>query len=245
MSTYNELVCRLRKHIKKSICITLDEPSPMPQNAQLISHFGGMPYFEKGGSGWPCSQDGTPLDFVFQVFSTDEVKLPFGFALIQFFYSFAESPWNEDSDGWTVKVFDEIDADNLVEIPKPKGLRDSEFCAITLKTKDTLPDWEGTTIWCSDLAELSCQLNPDEPWSNYMKAAAQITGSTDFGSQICGYPQWVQGNETPFGQNGEPMELLFQIDSEDNADLMWGDMGLIYVFYDQNSDSVEFMLQSH
>jgi uncharacterized protein YwqG len=41
------------------------------------------------------------------------------------------------------------------------------------------------------------------------------------------------------------MKLLFQIDSEDNAELMWGDVGLIYVFYDEATDKIEFTLQCH
>jgi uncharacterized protein YwqG len=35
------------------------------------------------------------------------------------------------------------------------------------------------------------------------------------------------------------MKLLFQIDSEDNAGLMWGDTGLIYVFYDEETKSTK------
>jgi uncharacterized protein YwqG len=31
------------------------------------------------------------------------------------------------------------------------------------------------------------------------------------------------------------MKLLLQIDSEDDADLMWGDCGIVYVFYDPKS----------
>ena len=41
------------------------------------------------------------------------------------------------------------------------------------------------------------------------------------------------------------MKLLFQIDSEDNAGLMWGDVGLIYVFYDNETQKIEFILQCH
>lgn len=55
---------------------------------------------------------------------------------------------------------------------------------------------------------------------------------------------WVQGEDTPV-KEAVPMKLLFQIDSEDNAGIMWGDVGLIYVFYDENSERIEFTLQCH
>jgi hypothetical protein len=41
------------------------------------------------------------------------------------------------------------------------------------------------------------------------------------------------------------MKLLFQIDSEDNAGLMWGDVGLIYVSMMKKSGKTEFTLQCH
>jgi uncharacterized protein YwqG len=55
----------------------------------------------------------------------------------------------------------------------------------------------------------------------------------------------VQGESTPIDDEGNPMKLLFQIDSEDNAGLMWGDVGLIYVFYDKKTEKIEFTLQCH
>ena len=64
-------------------------------------------------------------------------------------------------------------------------------------------------------------------------------------SQLGGYPKWVQGESTPKDKNGEPLKLLFQIDSEDNAGIMWGDVGLIYVFYDEELEKIEFILQCH
>lgn len=39
------------------------------------------------------------------------------------------------------------------------------------------------------------------------------------------------------------MKLLFQMDSSQQAGLMWGDAGLVYVFYDDTSGRVEFTLQ--
>ncbi|MGC4041524.1 MAG: DUF1963 domain-containing protein [Flavobacterium sp.] len=52
-------------------------------------------------------------------------------------------------------------------------------------------------------------------------------------------------NGTPEDKNGRKSELLFQIDSEDEAGLLWGDVGLVYVFYDSLDKSITFELQCH
>jgi uncharacterized protein YwqG len=108
-----------------------------------------------------------------------------------------------------------------------------------------LPDWEGINLYCNNALKLSCVLNEDRPWDNYNQIATKLIGEQDYQSQLGGYPKWVQGESTPIDDEGNPMKLLFQIDSEDNAGLMWGDVGLIYVFYDKKTEKIEFTLQCH
>lgn len=47
----------------------------------LESHFWGYPYFEDGDV-WPTMKEGTPLDFIFQVFNKEEYYLPNDIKLI-------------------------------------------------------------------------------------------------------------------------------------------------------------------
>ncbi len=108
-----------------------------------------------------------------------------------------------------------------------------------------MPVWEGIDLHNSDASKLSCILNEDEPWSNYKEVVKKLIGDQDYQSQLGGYPNWVQWESTPLNENNTPMDLLFQIDSENNADLMWGDVGLIYIFYDEKSEKIEFTLQCH
>ena len=52
------------------------------------------------------------------------------------------------------------------------------------------------------------------------------------GDKLGGYPRWVQGVEYPTCRRagcGETMRLVFQIGSEDNIPLMWGDCGIGHI----------------
>ncbi len=50
------------------------------------------------------------------------------------------------------------------------------------------------------------------------------------GDKLLGWPAWVQGAEYPVCPDcGERMRYLFQIDSEDNLNYMFGDMGCAHI----------------
>jgi len=215
-----------------------------PENSQLNSHFGGQPYFEKGEI-WPTTKDGKNLEFIFQVFNSTDLQLPKNIDLIQFYYDWDEFPWDTSNDGWLVKIYKKTKRENLELIEDPNELKKSKYCNINFKKIKSLPDWEGIDLYCNNASKLSCVLDEDEPWENYDQIVMKLIGVQEYQSQLGGYPKWVQGESTPKNYEGNSMKLLFQIDSEANAELMWGDIGLIYVFYDENSEKIEFTLQSH
>ncbi len=241
-------IADLEKLVKPLIKITTKiEVAPAsrpPENSQSNSHFGGQPYFEKGET-WPTTKTGKNLDFIFQVFNSSDINLPENIGLIQFYYDWDEFPWDTENEGWFVKIYNKIQKENIELIEKPKDLEKSKYCEISFNPTQTLPDWEGIDLHCNNASKLSCVLNEDEPWGNYDQVVTRLIGEQDYQSQLGGYPKWVQGESTPVDNDGNPMNLLFQIDSEDNAGLMWGDVGLIYVFYDEKSEKIEFILQCH
>ena len=50
--------------------------------------------------------------------------------------------------------------------------------------------------------------------------------------------------KSPLNSSGKRMKLLLQINSEDDANLMWGDAGLVYIFYDpDNPGTFEYVRQ--
>ncbi len=244
LKSISDLENLVKPLIRQTTKLEIQPASRPPENSQLESHFGGHPYFEKG-EGWPKSKNGKHLDFIFQVYNSPELELPKSIELVQFFYDWEEFPWDTENDGWLVKIYGKVDKEKSEFIAKPKDLEKSKFCKLEFKQTQTLPDWEGIDLFGNDASKLSCVLNEDEPWDSYDQIVTKLIGEQDYQSQLGGYPKWVQGESTPKDNEGNSMKLLFQIDSEDNAGLMWGDVGLIYVFYDEKNEKIEFTLQCH
>ena len=244
IKTIADLENLVKPFIKNAIKFNVLPASRPPENSQLISHFGGQPYFENDEL-WPKSKKGNYLDFIFQVFNADGAQLPNNIELIQFYYDWDESPWDTKDDGWLVKIYKKVEKDNVLSINKPEKLGRSKFCKINFDTVKSLPDWEGIEIFSNHASKLSCILNEDEPWLSYQKTVTKLIGEQDYQSQLGGYPKWIQGEDTPLDNKGNKLQLLFQIDSEENAQIMWGDTGLIYVFHDEKSERVEFVLQCY
>lgn len=228
--------------IRPATKIIVNKATRAPKDSQLISHFGGQPYFEEGEE-WPKTKDNRSLGFIFQVFNNNEINLPENIKLIQFFYDWEECPWDTESEGWIVKIYESINTERKIKIDKPSDLEKSKYCTISFESIKSLPDWDGLESYSEEASNLSCELNLEEPWINYQNVVEKITGEQECQSQIGGYPHWIQGDGTPENKDGESMRFLFQIDSEDNADIMWGDVGLIYVFYDESNKRTEFTLQ--
>jgi len=244
LSSIKDLETLVKPLIKSATKIIVKQPTKLIENTQMKSHFGGHPLFLEGEE-WPKSKKGDNLSFIFQVFNTGKNNIPQDIKLIQFYYDFEEFPWTTKDDGWLVKTYKNIDHKKVVTITNPVELREPKYCEVEFEKVTSLPNWEGISIYNADACELSCILNEDEPWSSYENEVEKLIGEPNYMSQFGGYPRWVQGECTPQKKDGSYMDLLFQIDSEDNAGLMWGDAGLIYVFYDDSNSKVEFILQCH
>jgi len=61
-------------------------------------------------------------------------------------------------------------------------------------------------------------------------------------SQLGGHAQWLQNDDSP---SNNDFQLLFQLASEDDARLLWEDVGMIYIFYNPIDKEFEFVLQCH
>ena len=241
-SSIQDLEELVRPLIKTASLIELQRVNKVPDNSEDISHFGGQAYFENGEE-WPKSASGKPMDFVFQIYNSPDLEMIDDIKLVQLFYDWDEFPWNRNEDGWKVKTYKELNPGNKQIIEKPKELEKSYFCLMNFKKIESLPDWEGLDLFSENALKLSCILNKDEPWSNYSLIVNKLIGDNKFQSQIGAYPNWLQSENTPKNKNGEHMNFLFQIDSEDKAGLMWGDSGLVYVFYDSDTEEFGFTLQ--
>lgn len=236
----DELVVPL---IKKATFVKVQPESTPPDNSQMRSHFGGQPYFETGES-WPVNKKGTPLQFVCQVFNAEGLHLPEQVKLVQLFYDFNSKAYATEDDGWLVKIYGGLDLDRMTRVTKPKSLGPTRYCELDFEEVPSLPDWEGIDIHNPEAAELSAQLDQDDHWAPYEKASEKLVGRQPYRTQLGGYPKWVQGEETPIIGDGI-MDLLLQVDCEENAGVFWGNIGMVYIFYDIATKKTEFIFQSH
>jgi uncharacterized protein YwqG len=234
----------LRPLIREATVIVVNDKSTPEGNTQLISHFGGTPYFEHGEN-WPTTLSGRDMEFIFQIVNNGNIHLPETIKLVQFFYDFEEYPSQTGDDGWLIKVYDKIDPEAMVEILSPAETDAPNFCTVQFKKVQSLPDWEGIELYDPRIMKLASVLNEADPWDLYDEVVRRLIGEQDYRSQIGGYPKWVQNESTPENGNGKLLPLLFQIDSEEKAELMWGDSGLLYFFYDAVSRKTEFELQCY
>lgn len=236
------LVKPLAKH---ATSITLSDPKRAPENSQMLSHFGGQPYFEKGES-WPLNQNGRALEFVFQVFNDSYDGIPGNIKLIQFFYDFEEFAWESESDGWKVKIYEELDPAMVIRIEDPTD-KPVKYCEITMKKSLSFPGNDDLHDLYPDVADQITKLSgDDEDYEVYEEICIKLIGEEPITlSMLGGYPAWIQGNEHFKDTVGMPMDLLFQIDSEDNANIMWGDTGILYVFFNTTTKDIKFVLQCY
>ena len=243
LSTMADLVNVLRPLLLPATKLTLRKARQLLEGSQVRSHFGGRPYFEVGEA-WPTTKTGQPLDFIMQVVASDEAILPAGIALVQLFYSWEAFPWDTDEEGWLVKTYPAFSLEQAQAIERPASLAEPAFCDIIFSPIQSLPSWEGLNELHADAPALAEVLNEENPWDAYEEAATQLLGESDYQSMLGGYPRWLQGADNPVDVAGQNLPLLFQLDSETKAGVMWGDTGLVYVFYDpQQPGRFTFELQ--
>ncbi len=202
----------------------------------LASKFGGMPYLSLESS-LPKNPQGEYLSFVGQLnFAELTTKLPMlsevlpTKGILQFFYDLEEAPWGgglEDSEYWRVIFHPEPDlaqCQNITtEIPSA-----SEEASIEFSLQHSFPDVEILNEFFT-LSEIE-----EEAYLEFM--------DTDDSSkhQVLGYPWSIQGDPCFEAQSlskqlfqdsesDEPWHLLWQIDSDEVLDFMWGDMGMLYI----------------
>lgn len=229
--------------IKKASYVKVQPESTPPDNSQMRSHFGGQPYFERGES-WPVDKKGKPLQFVCQIFNADGLHLPEQVKLVQLFYDFNSKAYSTEDDGWFVKIYGGLDLDRMTKVVKPKTLAPTRYCECDFEEVQSLPDWEGIDIHNPEAAGLSSQLDQDDSWAPYEKISEKLVGRQPYRTQLGGYPKWVQGEETPIVGEGL-VDLLLQVDCEENAGVFWGNIGMVYIFYDIATKRTEFIFQSH
>lgn len=197
--------------------------------ASCESKFGGQPYAEAGDA-WPvCPCCENELSFVNQIFDETEQQL------CVFYYCNECTPWgleDEEKGQWQVKLYKDPSNSKITAISRSS---DDEYaltpCRVEVTTVDVLPDWDGLDSVSEEVSSLCCEINEDSPWEEYEEAVNRAGCLNDYASLLGGYPRYVQGEAQPMCSVCDAeMSFYAQVDSEDDADLMWGDVGLVYFF---------------
>ena len=257
LKTIKDLENLIKPAVKDATKLILTRKDTIPANSHLLSHFRGQPYFEKGEK-WPSIREGDQFELIFQIFNTGNINMPSNIKLLQFYYDYENSPisyktYTEDNvrigykhgNGWLVKIYENLDFENSIIIQAPEGVApDPEvYCEIEYKAVKSLPCWEYSEE-NDKLIEMLCgKLDGESKKKNfdsYNFVAEKLNCDQDLITKLGGYPNWLQGDGTP---EDKDFQLLFQLDSEDEAGLHWVDCGLVYVFYNPKTKETVFEIQ--
>lgn len=222
------------KLLRPSIRLVVGEQSEQP-----VTRLGGHPNLP-AEIAWPSRRSGDPLSFLAQV---DLAGLPTCEALPlppagSLFY-FCDAEYLPDaSDQQDVK-----DGIKVIYCPgspsaysprtPPRGLN-SEYIFKSLSLKPTLD----LTAPALDVWEVrSLDLSDAESFA-YCDLFTQVSASDGSVHRMGGYPNQVQYSKL---KPTDEWQLLMQLDSEDEAGMMWGDVGKLYfTILEQDLKSLSF-----
>lgn len=227
------------KLLRPSIRLVVGEPS-----AQPVTRLGGGPNMP-AGIAWPTRKSGDPHSFLAQIDLArlgvcDGLALPDTGSL--FFFCDAEYlPESSDSrdvkDGIKVVYSPTSLSDNGVRTP-PRGLN-TEYVFKGFSFQPTLD----MTAPAHGVWEIECLHLDDAESDAYGELFAQVCAGDGSVHRIGGYPNLVQYRQLEFPADaGEAnWQLLLQLDSEEDAGMMWGDVGRLYfVIREQDLKSLSF-----
>lgn len=207
------------------------------------SKFGGQPYLEPGET-WPaCGDCGASLTFLLQL---NLSSVPEGFStkgLLQLFYC-----TQVDCNGAGWEAFSPTHCVRIVEGAGEEGRQDAPT---RLLRASRIEGWErfddgphpedfddlGLHLdydFAADTVTVRCPMaDVTETVSNTDDVDDELAkriGACQAGDKLGGWPCWMQGAERPSCRTcGETMEVVFQVDSEQGVDFMFGDAGIGHV----------------
>jgi uncharacterized protein YwqG len=190
---------------------------------------------------------------------------------LSFFYNAAQETWGfdpKDKGSWQVYYFADLNAIQRIEFPNDLPDEGSYLpCSLSFFEELTLPPWESIVIENLNLTREEMDVYVELP-DNILSSRSGLI------NRILGYPEQIQGDmqiECQMVSNGiyygdtkvhehprykelKPGSidwvLLLQLDSEeDNAQMIWGDVGRVYFWIHKKSlanrefDKVWFQLQ--
>lgn len=203
------------------------------------SRFGGRPEMSPGEP-WPsCAECESPMSFLLQLELTALPRRPAGDGLLQLFYCGKDdgcSTWEPFSGTQLVRL---VNGDLKHRSPAEGSV---EQPLRTIVGWDPVDDYPGTQEmeelglrfdydFRSKKVHVTCQeVGFDEANLDMEIYTAEAVTSARTGDKLFGWPHWVQGAEYPAcPECGTRMELVFQVDSEQGVEIMFGDVGVGHI----------------
>ncbi len=199
------------------------------QGEKDTSKFSGSPMLLESEE-WPCcGHCKEPMQLFVQLNSNElplEAEKPFGEGYLQVFYctntekeceieTEAYFPFSKST---LVRVLSFEQKFSKLKIPSQVKEELPEKTIISWKPQNDYPSGE-------ELDELGVSLTDEQDDYTYDSNFTSLPND-----KLLGWPLWVQGIEYPeCPECGERMSYIFQIDSDDNLDYMFGDAGCSHV----------------
>ncbi len=249
----NEEITKLLKPLAKtSTKLNLKKVDNFEDLPLIGTHFGGQPYAEAGDEYPVCPTCSNSLTFIYQIDTRQGFhEKPKHIEFFTFFYCVKCFPWGFENDPkgqWIVRTYNQPDEIKFVKIqPYTKTLYEVQPCIVNAEKITIFPDYEELDNLSIEISNAVKEINIEDFWDEYDEAVEELGGFTSSASTIGGYPFWVQ-NADVFNCDicENRMKLLAQIDSEEEANLNWGDSGLIYLFFCENHPAeIKFTLQCY
>lgn len=223
------------------------------------------------GMEWP-KWNGRPLSFLLQINLKDVAVFPVAqdlpnTGLLSFFYDAQEQPWGfdpADRGRWKVFYFDTLKVKLLACSNPELNEEPDEGSLLQFKETLTLPPWGSKVVGAIGFTE-----SEDDAYMELMDEMGE-----NCGHQMFGCPAQVQdgdmqlecqlvthglhcgdgsGYKDPrkkeLEKNAHQWHLLLQLDSDDGANMMWGDCGRLYFWIHEDDlkqakfDNVWMILQ--
>lgn len=246
---------------------------PKHVNEELIelgqSKIGGNPDMPNNEN-WPIDKNGKKLAFLSQINFEELQSYNFEMpkkGILYFFYDEAQEFWGDSKENsGSFRTIYVADPNNLKRKSAPKNfeiLKDGMYkpCKLEFSSAFSLPNWEHTNV--------NHQFKIGDRGSD---AYVDISSSGQYITKLFGHSINVQGAmeyecemvERGYSWTNVPesekqsiidesmkWKLLFQLDSEDEAKMMWGDVGRLYFWIKEDHlkskqfDKIWMIFQCH
>ncbi len=235
-----DVAAKLATHLRDVYDLKLLPRNDSSKLAEVKSSFGDQPYMQQGET-WPtCEHCKEALDFVCQLdLSQTDLKLKYD--LVVFFYCFECNPLSDVDGAFEVRTYRkpslekwQFNSETHEQVTQP--------CDISFRKTQCLPDWHGIQKLDKEITSFFNEAEePEEAYENLVDTLIDGHGFTLVGP----YPQWISGDATPACSRCQnTMSLLLQIDSEEAADLIWGNSGCAYLFFcEVHPKEIKFCIQ--